>query len=92
MDPHYDDNLLYKFTSEYPELERRYYHESLKQRFPEEHKEVARDVERRHLLRSVSSLTYMYPTVYMYLLICIYSKKAALVYSSCTEWPSIWIL
>ena len=39
--------------SKFPDLERRYYHETLNEQFSEKEEEVAKDVERRHLLKKV---------------------------------------
>ena len=41
--------------SMFPDLERRYYHDTLNERFSEKEEEVAKDVERRHLLKRVCS-------------------------------------
>ena len=40
--------------SAFPEMERRYYNEMLRQQFPDSQEEVTSDVERRHELKKVS--------------------------------------
>ena len=63
VDRHYDSNTMYRgyYTrdcpeSNFPELERLYYNQTLAQQFPDSEEEVAQEVERRHLLKQVRSL------------------------------------
>ena len=62
VDKHHDSNTIYRsyYThdcpeSSFPERERLYYKQTLSQQFPDSEEEVAKDVERRYLLRNVSS-------------------------------------
>lgn len=59
-DKHYDSNTMNRglYTrnfpeSSFPELERKYYKESLQEPFPENEDEIAEDIERRYLLKNV---------------------------------------
>ena len=63
VDKHSDPSVMYRGQwsrshpeSQFPDLERRYYRETLNQRFSEKDEEVAKDVERRHLLKKVISI------------------------------------
>ena len=45
--------------SDFPDLEKKYYHEMLSQQFPLSQEEISRDVERRNALRNVSSFVFL---------------------------------
>ena len=63
LDLQCDSDMMYRgqFSttfpeSNFPELEKKYYHKTLNEQFPETDKEIAKDIERRHLLKKANSM------------------------------------